>query len=181
MAITGWFLCPSVGYAAAATDQVFPPLLPNGSQCPKGTSLALVWDGVTNVQCLAVPTCNPGLGQGLTFNQGTFSCVTPCIPQPVMITSGQPPCPSGETGSPTAIPAMTSCVPGAPPIPTGAPSQNTCSISVPVATTAIIQCAVGTTMYGAFDGTGNLNSELCTANPSACSSYTCSAGGLVPQ
>jgi hypothetical protein len=171
-AIAATFLFPSRGYAGEV--QIFPPQTVAGVACPQGNSLALTWDGIHNVQCSNIPTCNTALGQGLTFDGSNFSCVTPCVPQPTTIDSGT--CPAGEIGAPVSQPAMQNC--DGTITPTSAAPTNTCQVWVPAV--GDLACTPGQTLTGYIDANGSYNPQCGGANP-PCVNYTCTAGGLVPQ
>ena len=178
-ATLGLFLC-SPDVQAANNVQVFPPLQPSppfppNTPCPQGETLALLWNGVGNVQCANVPTCTPA--QGLQFDSatGSFICVTPCAgPQAVQI-DGQA-CPAGQSGS-IYTPGQKNC--DGTITPTGA-QIDTCTtvptnIQIPAEST--ISCQVGQTITGFFDGSGNFNTNC---NLGTCVTYNCTAGGLIP-
>ena len=154
--------------------QIFPPQTLAGAPCPQGDANGLLWDGIHNVECIYVPTCNAALGQGLTFDGSKFSCVTPCVPQPTAINSGT--CPPGEIGSPVSQPAVQNCD-GTITL-TGAPATNTCQVWVSAA--AMVPCTPGQTLTGYVDTTGSYHALCGGVNP-PCVNYTCTASGLVAQ
>jgi hypothetical protein len=51
-----------VSPSAFARDvQIFPPQTLAGAPCPQGDANGLLWDGIHNVECVYVPTCNAAL------------------------------------------------------------------------------------------------------------------------
>ena len=176
--VAALFLCPAGGYAADV--QIFPPQPPNtppGTTCPPDTAdytYALIWDGVSNVQCSQIPTtCTPG--QGLQFdytsgdsNQGNFICVTPCS-GPVTTQTNVQSCPNSQTGS--TYTAVTTQCDGT----STSSNVNSCGMLIPAV--SYIQCNIGETVTGYYDANGQFDTQ-CTGSATPCSSYTCTASGL---
>ncbi|MGE3623270.1 MAG: hypothetical protein AB7H77_05295 [Bdellovibrionales bacterium] len=164
------------GSASAADSQVFPPVMPGTTDVcppnPTGYVYNLVWDGASNVECAKVPiSCSAG--QGLQYDGTEFKCITPCSgPSTVFIATGA--CPSGAVGE-VGKQVTTQC--------DGSFTEspiNTCGQVITISTTTQITCPVGETVSGVMTG-GVIDSLTCMTNPSACSNYTCTAGGLVPS
>lgn len=173
VAFTGMLLFSPLAFADDV--QIFPPQPPAGTPCPQGSAAGLLWDGIHNVECVNVPTCNTALGQGLTFDGAKFTCVTPCIPQPTTITSGT--CPPGETGAPASQPAVLNC--DGTITPTSSEITNTCQVFVPAF--SAVACTPGQIMMGYLDANGTYYSACGGSNP-PCVAYICTSSGLVlPQ
>jgi hypothetical protein len=188
-AVIAGLLFPMAGYAEV---QVFPPQLapmsPSGSPnpadttcppAPPGETYNLVWDGSHNVWCSAVPL-NCASGQTIQFDGSNFKCATPCSgnSETVFFPTPGAACPTGQTGG-IGYNEYADCTGNVVSTPV-----NTCADPPPpaiwIGVTSTGPCDIGTVSGGVIDSSGNLNSQVCDANPASCSTYVCTATGWAP-
>lgn len=177
-AFAGFLTSTSMASALSTDIQFFPPVVPGSATqvcgpSPSGYTYALVWDGVTNVQCAQVPISCPS-GEGLIYDGANFICSIPCMPTLNTITNGPSDCPAGQVGSVESVTQqkLVFCDGTIQTLPSSPPT-NTCAPPPPqvVQITAIssITCTKGQTVTGSYV---TVNGQQ-VFDPSAGGSITC--------